>query len=147
MDALGGSVTVGFNTDCPDAWTDCPDNSWATGTNRVIDSVYLRLLALNPQLKGNNANDAESGTTMADLDGQAQSAVRRGAELVLIAMGTNDACGGRTGAMTEVPVFRDEFAAGHGHADRQGRPRHESTSSPSRTSTSDGRPSTPSRAS
>ena len=106
MDALGGSVTVGFNTDCPDAWTDCPDNSWATGTNRAIDSVYLRLLALNPQLKGNNANDAESGTTMADLDGQAQSAVRRGAELVLIAMGTNDACGGRTGVMTEVPRFQ-----------------------------------------
>jgi hypothetical protein len=35
MDALGGSVTRGFNTDCPDAWTDCPDNSWATGANPV----------------------------------------------------------------------------------------------------------------
>jgi lysophospholipase L1-like esterase len=30
-------------------------------------------------------------------------------ELVTIAMGTNDACGGRTGAMTEVSTFRDEF--------------------------------------
>ena len=109
MDALGGSVTVSFNTDCPDPWTDCPDNSWATGGNPAVVSVYLRLLALNPQLKDNNANDAESGTTMADLDGQAQSAVRRGAELVLIAMGTNDACGGRAGGMTEVSVFRDEF--------------------------------------
>ena len=73
---------VGFNTDCPDGWIDCPGNSWATGTNPAVDSVYLRLLALNPRLRDNNANDAESGTTMADLDGQAQSAVRRGAELV-----------------------------------------------------------------
>jgi lysophospholipase L1-like esterase len=108
MDALGGSVTVGFNTDCPDPWTDCPDNSWATGTNPAVDSVYLRLLALNPQLRDHNANDAESGTTMANLDQQAQNAVSRDAELVLIAMGTNDACGGRS-VMTEVSVFRDEF--------------------------------------
>ena len=62
MDALGGSVTAGFNTDCPDPWTDCPDNSWATGTNPAVDSVYIRLLALNPQLKDHNANDADSGT-------------------------------------------------------------------------------------
>jgi hypothetical protein len=62
MDALGASNTVGFNTDCPDAWMDCPDNSWATGTNPAVDSVYQRLLALDPQLAGNNANDAESGT-------------------------------------------------------------------------------------
>ena len=110
MDALGGSFTRGFNTDCPDAWIDCPGNSWATGTNPVVDSVYLRLLALNPGLSDNNANDAESGSTMADLGGQAQSAVRRAAELVLIATGTNDACGGRSGTMTDVSVFRDEFA-------------------------------------
>jgi lysophospholipase L1-like esterase len=110
MDALGGSVTRGFNTDCPDAWVDCPGNSWATGANPAVDSVYLRLLALNPRLRDHNANDAASGSTMADLDEQAQSAVRRNAELVMIAMGTNDACGGHTGAMTEVSVFRDEFA-------------------------------------
>ena len=35
----------------------------------------------------------------------------RDAELVLIAMGTNDACRARTGGMTEVPVFRDELTA------------------------------------
>src|SRR4029453_4662129 len=46
---------------------------------------------------------------VADLDGQAQKAVRRNADLVLIAMGTNDACGGRTGVMTKVTVFRDQF--------------------------------------
>jgi lysophospholipase L1-like esterase len=109
IDALGGSFSRGFNTDCPDAWIDCPDNSWATGANPVVDSVYLRLLALNPRLRDNNFNDAQSGSTMADLDAQARSAVRRDAELVMIATGTNDACGGRTGQMTEVSVFRDKF--------------------------------------
>ena len=109
MDALGASVTVGFNTDCPDGWIDCPDNSWATGTNPAVDSVYLRLLALNPRLKDHNANDAESGTAMVALDGQAESAVQRGVDLVTIAMGTNDACGRRTGVMTDVSEFRDEF--------------------------------------
>ena len=109
VDALGGSVTRGFNTDCPEGWTDCPDNSWATGANPAVASVYQRLVALNPQLEGHNFNDAESGTTMVALDGQADSAVQRGAELVTIAMGTNDACGGRTGVMTDVSVFRDAF--------------------------------------
>jgi lysophospholipase L1-like esterase len=109
MDALGGSVTRGFNTDCPDGWIECPDNSWSTGTNPDVGSVYRRLLELNPALRDHNANDAESGTTMVALDGQAESAVRRGVELVTIAMGTNDACGGRTGVMTEVATFREQF--------------------------------------
>ena len=60
-------------------------------------------------MEGNNTNDAESGSMMADLRGQAQSAVRSKAELVLIATGTNDACGGRTGTMTEVSAFRVQF--------------------------------------
>jgi lysophospholipase L1-like esterase len=109
MDALGGSFTRGFNTDCPDAWIDCPDNSWATGSNPAVDSVYLRLLVLNPSLRGNNANDAESGSTMADLADQAARAVQQASDLVMIATGTNDACGGRTGTMTDISVFRDQF--------------------------------------
>jgi lysophospholipase L1-like esterase len=109
MDALGASVAAGYNTDCPEGWIDCPDNSWSTGANPAVDSVYLRLLALNPRLKDHNANDAESGTAMVALDGQAESAVQRGVDLVTIAMGTNDACGRRTGVMTDVSEFRDEF--------------------------------------
>jgi len=111
MDALGASGTRGYNTGCPDAWTDCPESSWATGTDPEVDSVYLRLLAHNPQIENHQGNDAESGTAMADLPGQAVSAVRRHAELVMISMGTNDACGGRTGVMTEVATFRARFAS------------------------------------
>lgn len=109
MDALGASTTRGFNTDCPDAWTDCPGNSWSTGTNLAVGSIYLRLLTLNPRLRDNNHNDAVSGSTMADLDEEARSAVGRKVELVTIAMGTNDACGGPDGVMSPIPVFRAEF--------------------------------------
>ena len=109
MDALGASVAAGYNTDCPEGWIDCPDNSWSTGANPAVDSVYLRLLALNPRLKDHNANDAASGTALVALDGQAESAVQRGVDLVTIAMGTNDACGRRTGVMTDISEFRDEF--------------------------------------
>jgi lysophospholipase L1-like esterase len=108
MDALGASTTRGYN-DCPTAWTDCPDNSWSTGRNAAINSIYLRLLALNPRLMNKNFNDAVSGSTMADLQAQAHSAVRRKVQLVTIAMGTNDACGGRAGAMTPVSAFRADF--------------------------------------
>jgi lysophospholipase L1-like esterase len=111
MDALGTSTTRGYNTDCPTAWIDCPDNSWATGTNAAVNSIYLRLLALNPRLRNNNANDAVSGSMMADLEQQARNAVRRKVELVTIAMGTNDACGGRAGAMTEISAFRTDFTS------------------------------------
>ena len=108
MDALGASTTRGYN-DCPIAWIDCPDNSWSTGRNAAINSIYLRLLALNPPLTNKNFNDAVSGSTMADLETQAHSAVRRRVQLVTIAMGTNDACGGRTGAMTPVSAFEADF--------------------------------------
>jgi lysophospholipase L1-like esterase len=90
-------------------WIDCPDNSWATGTNPAVDSVYRRLLELNPAMKDHNANDAESGTAMVALDGHAESAVQRGVDLVTIATGTNDACGRRTAVMTGVSEFREEF--------------------------------------
>jgi lysophospholipase L1-like esterase len=108
MDALGASTTRGYN-DCPTPWIDCPDNSWSTGRNAAINSIYLRLLSLNPRLMNNNFNDAVSGSTMADLEAQAHSAVRRRVQLVTIAMGANDACGGRTGAMTPVSAFQADF--------------------------------------
>ena len=104
----GASTTRGYN-DCPTPWIDCPDNSWSTGRNAAINSIYLRLLSLNPRLMNKNFNDAVSGSTMADLEAQAHSAVRRRVQLVTIAMGTNDACGGRTGAMTSVSAFEADF--------------------------------------
>jgi lysophospholipase L1-like esterase len=108
MDALGDSITRAFNT-CSTAFTDCPENSWATGTNEAVDSYYLRLLALNAGISGHNYNDAVSGAKMGELNGQAEKAVTRKVELVGILMGANDACTSSVSTMTSVESYRSQF--------------------------------------
>ncbi|GAA5106683.1 SGNH/GDSL hydrolase family protein [Haloechinothrix salitolerans] len=108
MDALGDSITRAFNT-CWFPFVDCVRNNWSTGTNSEVDSYYLRLTELNPDLRGNNHNDAVSGAVMADLDAQAADAVSRDVELVTILMGNNDACADTIDTMTSVSEFQSQF--------------------------------------
>lgn len=108
MDALGDSITRAFNT-CSFPFTDCPENSWATGTNSRVDSYYLRLLALNPGISGHNYNDAVSGAKMGELNGQAEKAVSRKVELVGVLMGANDACTSSISTMTSVATYQSQF--------------------------------------
>lgn len=108
MDALGDSITRAFNT-CSFPFTDCTQNSWATGTNSTVNSFYLRLLKLNSAIKGNNFNDAVSGAKMNSLNTQAQNAVSRGAQLVTIDMGSNDACTSSISTMTPTSTYQSEF--------------------------------------
>src|SRR3954451_16947061 len=70
MDALGDSITRGYNTSgpgCPSGpGLDCPQTSWATGTNPSVDSVRERLDAVSPQpLRA--YNDAASGARAVNL--------------------------------------------------------------------------------
>jgi lysophospholipase L1-like esterase len=108
MDALGDSITRAFNT-CSFPFSDCPENSWATGTNKAVNSYYLRLLALNPGISGHNNNDAVSGAKMTELKGQAEKAVSRKVELVGILMGANDACTSSISTMTSVASYQSQF--------------------------------------
>lgn len=108
MDALGDSITRAFNT-CSFPFTDCPENSWATGTNKTVNSYYLRLLALNPGISGHNNNDAVSGAKMTELNGQAEKAVSRKVELVGVLMGANDACTSSIATMTSVASYQSQF--------------------------------------
>lgn len=108
MDALGDSITRAFNT-CATEFTDCPENSWATGTNKEVDSYYLRLLAKNPEISGKEYNDAVSGSKMSELSSQALKAVSRKVELVGIFMGNNDACTSSISTMTSTASFESEF--------------------------------------
>ncbi len=111
MDALGDSITRAFNT-CSFPFTDCPENSWATGTKSAVNSYYLRLLALNPGISGHNFNDAVSGAKMEGLKGQAEKAVSRKVELVGILMGANDACTSSISTMTSVATYQSQFEQG-----------------------------------
>ena len=106
--ALGDSITRAANSD---AFGDQPANSWATGTNPAVNSVYSRILALNPGISGNAFNDSVSGARMTHLDGQAVNAVAQGAGLVVVLMGANDVCQSSEATMTPVATFQAQFEA------------------------------------
>jgi len=108
MSALGDSITRAFNT-CSFPFIDCPQNSYATGTNTTVNSFYLRIRAANPAVTGNAFNDARSGARMRDLPGQATTAAGRGVEYVGIEMGANDACTSSEETMTSVASYRADF--------------------------------------
>ena len=103
---LGNSITRAVNSD---ALGDRPENSWVTGTNASVDSLYSRLLAVHPPIAGNRFNEAVSGARMTDLNNQAQDAVAAGAELVMVFMGANDVCTPSEVSMTPVATFQAQF--------------------------------------
>ncbi|NUR74212.1 MAG: SGNH/GDSL hydrolase family protein [Hamadaea sp.] len=104
MASMGDSITRGFNA-C--GWyVDCPSRSWSTGTYSSVNSQYSRILAKNSAISGKNYNDAKSGAKVADMYGQAGTAVGQGVQYVTILIGANDACTSSESSMTSVAAFR-----------------------------------------
>jgi lysophospholipase L1-like esterase len=93
-------------------WTDNPAGSWSTGTDTSVNSHYLRLLALNPKIRGRNYNDARSGAKMGELRAQMGTVVSQKAQYVTVEMGGNDVCAANEGAMTSVADYRSQFRSG-----------------------------------
>jgi hypothetical protein len=90
--ALGHSGLTGYDSDPRNPETDVQENSWATGTNPDVDSVYQRILALNPAAEGHVANFAIDGSgvdSLVDQEKQA-AAVTPTPELVIIQSIDND---------------------------------------------------------
>jgi lysophospholipase L1-like esterase len=110
MAATGDSITRAFNT-CRTAFTDCPQNSWATGTEVAVNSFYLRILEQNAGIREHLHNDAVSGAKMSNLSEQVSNAVSQRVEYVTIEMGANDVCTSEEGTMTTVASFRSSFEA------------------------------------
>lgn len=108
MAATGDSITRAFNT-CSFPFTDCPANSWATGTNTTVNSFYLRILAVNAGIREHLNNDAVSGAKMAELRGQVENAVRQRVEYLTIEMGANDVCTSEEGTMTSVANYESQL--------------------------------------
>ncbi|MCA6091583.1 SGNH/GDSL hydrolase family protein [Streptomyces sp. SCA3-4] len=100
--SLGDSITRGF--DACSVLEDCPEVSWATGTE--VDSLARRLL-LSPQTS--SWNYARTGARMADLPGQMRAAVAHRPQLVTVLLGANDACRADVAQMTPVDGFRADF--------------------------------------
>ncbi|HEX6247355.1 MAG TPA: SGNH/GDSL hydrolase family protein [Nocardioidaceae bacterium] len=107
MASLGDSITRGFNA--AGWYSDAPERSWSTGTYASVNSHYSRLLTKNKRMKA--YNNARSGAKMAELPGQAATAVSQGAQYVTVLMGANDACTSSEGTMTSVESFRTSFSS------------------------------------
>ncbi|MEU1307697.1 SGNH/GDSL hydrolase family protein [Streptomyces cinnamoneus] len=105
--SLGDSITRGF--DACSVLEDCPEVSWATGTE--VDSLARRLL-LSPQTS--SWNYAKTGARMADLPGQMRAAVAHKPQLVTVLLGANDACRADVAQMTPVDSFRADLQSALG---------------------------------
>ncbi|MFF0742510.1 SGNH/GDSL hydrolase family protein [Streptomyces sp. NPDC004111] len=104
--AVGDSITRGF--DACSVLADCPEVSWATGTNPAVNSLARRLLGPR-EAERRSWNLAVSGSRMADLPQQMSRAAEHRPELVTVMTGANDACRSSVAAMTPVADFRASF--------------------------------------
>ncbi|MBV1935083.1 SGNH/GDSL hydrolase family protein [Streptomyces sp. BV286] len=104
--AVGDSITRGF--DACSVLSDCPDSSWATGTDPKVNSLAVRLLGRTGAAQ-RSWNYAQTGSRMSDLPGQMAQAATRRPELVTVMAGANDACRASVSAMTSVAEFRAQF--------------------------------------
>ena len=107
MAVLGDSISQASTT-CNDL-VNCPDNSWATGTNTVVNSHRQRIEA-EQGTPVTAYNDAVVGAHASDLLAQANTAVTQQADYVLILMGANDFCAPTVEAMTDPVLYRQQVA-------------------------------------
>ncbi|MGW5775425.1 SGNH/GDSL hydrolase family protein [Streptomyces sp. NPDC003863] len=104
--AVGDSVTRAF--DACSVLADCPEVSWATGTDTAVNSLALRLLGPE-KVATRSWNLARTGARMAELPAQMAGAAAEKPELVTVMMGANDACRPTPDLMTPVADFRADF--------------------------------------
>lgn len=106
--AVGDSITRGF--DACSVLADCPEVSWATGSDSLVRSLAVRLLGPSKAVD-RSWNHAVSGARMAQLPEQMALAAKERPELVTVMMGANDACRDSVRLMTPVADFRASFEA------------------------------------
>jgi hypothetical protein len=89
---VGGTVTTGYGSDPGHPFQEARANSWATGTNPAVRSIYSRLLAVHPAVRGHAFNFGSHGVTVKDLPSQVRKALARTTkpELVLVQIMDND---------------------------------------------------------
>jgi hypothetical protein len=109
---LGHSGLTGENSDPQSPGMPALQNSWATGTHPAVDSIYQRLVAVDPAFRGHAVNAAFGGATAATLVGQATKAlgIEPNPRLVIIEIiGTDVRCDGSDSS--HYPVFGRQVKA------------------------------------
>jgi lysophospholipase L1-like esterase len=107
MASTGDSITRGFDATLFGCFlSDCPQDSWATGSSSTVDSQYLRIKAVQAVTP---YNDAKTGAKMIDLDGQLKTAAGQGVQYATVLMGANDLCTSTIAGMTPTATFQAQF--------------------------------------
>ena len=110
--AIGHSGMTGFQSNPQSPGENAPDNSWATGTNPVVQSIYLRMVAVLPETKDHVANVSRNGEKADGLEFQVPSALKLvpTPRLALVQIMDNDIrCDGTDSA--HLPEFRAQVRA------------------------------------
>ena len=109
--AIGHSGLTGESSDPQRPGEDALENSWATGTNPEVKSIYRRLSAVRPETAGHVSNRAMGGAVAQDLPDQARAALADvpAPALVIVQTIDNDImCDG--GDAAHVPEFGEAVA-------------------------------------
>lgn len=110
MASTGDSITRGFDATLFGCFlSDCPQDSWSTGTAAAVNSEYLRIRTANPAITGHAFNDAKTGAKMIALDGQLVAAAGQGVQYATVLMGANDLCTSTVAGMTPTATFTGQF--------------------------------------
>ena len=80
---VGHSQATGENT-VPYENDDSKTNTWASGTNPAVRSVYQRILEVHPQIAGHVTNAAQPGAPIAAIEEQAISVAGSHPDLLLV---------------------------------------------------------------
>lgn len=110
--ALGHSGMTGFQSDPANPDTNAPANSWATGTNPTVQSIYQRLVAALPETADHVVNVARNGEKADGLEFQVSAALTKvpTPRLALIQIMDNDIrCDGTDAA--HLPEFGAQVRA------------------------------------
>jgi hypothetical protein len=105
--AIGDSFLTGENSDPSKPGEPAFENSWATGTNPDVDSIYQRMVAKWPDTEGHVATGAYHGALAEVLPGQAESALATvpNPRLVIIETMDDDILCNEAGDAAHVPDF------------------------------------------
>lgn len=110
--AIGHSAMTGFQSDPDSPGENAPANSWATGTNPTVQSIYQRMVAALPETRDHVANVSRNGEKADGLEFQVPAALKvvPTPRLALVQIMDNDIrCDGTDPA--HLPEFRAQVRA------------------------------------
>ena len=100
--AIGHSAVTGEGTQ--PGGQEVKANSWATGTNPEVNSIYLRILHAHPAIEGRAINFGTGDADVQSLAGQAKGLIAQDPQPELVLIATLD-------ADIRCPATRSDFAA------------------------------------